>query len=71
MKYFGLTDEKMFLEDQKYMEMAKFYWGWSPLPIGAKIIGGYSDNKRAGVLIRLVNGNLVCGNAGKISRISK
>lgn len=67
MKYFGLTDEKRVLKDEKYMAMAKLYWGPGPLPNGAEIIGGYSDRRHAGALIRLANGNLVCGNAGCVA----
>ena len=71
MKYFGLSDKPQKLTQKKYVSMAEAYWGASPLPTGAKIIGGYSDKSRAGALIRLANGILVCGNAGSISNIAQ
>lgn len=49
--------------------MAKGYWGASPLPKGSKLVGGYSDTRRAGALIKLTTGIMVCGNAGVISNI--
>lgn len=69
MKYFGLTDEPQYLTDSQFLPMALSYWGAGPLPKGAKIIGGYSDERRAGALIRLASGILVCGNAGAISNV--
>lgn len=69
MKYFSLTDTPEYLTDKQFLAMARAYWGAEPLPQGAKMIGGYSDNKRAGALIKLANGRLVCGNAGAISNI--
>lgn len=69
MKYFSLTDTPEYLMDKQFLAMARAYWGTEPLPKGAEMIGGYSDKKRAGALIKLANGRLVCGNAGAISNI--
>jgi hypothetical protein len=69
MKYFGVSDEPKYLFGEEYLPMAKSYWGPIPLPAGAEIIGGYSDNHRAGALIELANGNWVCGSAGSISAV--
>jgi len=69
MTYFSLTDKPTFLQDEKYRSMAKGYWGAMPLPEGAEIVGGFSDKRRAGALIKLLSGVLVCGNAGSISTI--
>ena len=69
MKYFSLTDKPTYLTDKQYVPMAQAYWGAEPMPEGAEIIGGYSDKKRAGALIRLASGIYVCGNAGRISNI--
>lgn len=70
MKYFGTSEQQKKLLAREYLPMAVYYWGAMPLPVGAKIIGGYSDVHRAGALIELKNGNLVCGNAGCISVVS-
>jgi len=69
MKYFGISDKATYLTDKKYMQMAQSYWGAGPLPKGAKIIGGFSDSRRAGALIKFSNGNLGCGNAGVLSNV--
>lgn len=69
MKYFSLTDKPEYLTDAQFLAMARAYWGAEPLPQGAEIIGGYSDKRRAGALIKLANGRLVCGNAGAISNV--
>jgi hypothetical protein len=69
MKYFGLSDDKQYLTSSEYLPMAKAYWGMSRLPQGAKIIGGYSDDHRAGSLIELESGNWVCGNAGSCTSV--
>ncbi len=69
MKYFGLTDEPIYLTDEKFLSMARLYWGVMPLPKGATLLGGYSDNHRAGALIRLSKGMYICGNAGAVSNI--
>lgn len=69
MTYFGLTDKPTYLIEQVFFPMAKFYWGAAPLPQGATLLGGYSDDHRAGALIELANGRCVCGNAGSISNI--
>ncbi len=69
MKYYSLTNKPTYLTDKKYFSMAEGYWGEEPLPKGAKLIGGYSDKNRAGALIQLANGRMVCGNAGAISNI--
>jgi len=69
MKYFSLSDRPTCLTDAKYFAMARIYWGTMPLPYGAKLLGGYSDDHRVGALIRLVSGICVCGNAGAISNI--
>lgn len=69
MKYFGLSDHPEYLTDADYLPMAKTYWGPGPLPKGAEILGGYSDGHRAGALIELANGTLVCGSAGSISAV--
>jgi hypothetical protein len=71
MKYFGVSDEVKHLTTPEYLPMAKSYWGLSPLPKGAEIIGGYSDDHRAGALIRLASGVKVCGNAGAITTIAQ
>ena len=59
MKYFGLSDEAKHLIGADYVPMAKAYWGPSPLPKGAEVVGRYSDDHRAGALIRLAHGALV------------
>lgn len=71
MKYFGVSDTPQYLTGVEYLPMAKTYWGVSPLPEGAKIIGGYSDDHRAGALIELASGNWTCGNAGAHSNVYK
>lgn len=71
MKYFSLSDTPMYLTDPQFLPMARVYWGVSPLPEGATLAGGYSDDHRAGALIMLANGRYVCGNAGAISNISQ
>ncbi len=68
-KYFGLSERPQNLTGPEYLPMAKLYWGTGPLPKDAEIIGAYSDSTRAGALIRLANGRLVCGIAGSISNI--
>jgi hypothetical protein len=71
MKYFGLLESgKKALREEIYHPMAKSYWGVMPLPKGSKLIGGYQDTNSAGALIELANGNLVCGNAGSIKRVT-
>ena len=71
MKYFGPSDKPEYLIGDEYLPMAKIYWGVSPLPDGAKIIGGYSDDHRAGALVELANGNWWCGNAGSHTNVYK
>lgn len=71
MTYYGLSEMPQQLIGEQYIAMAQSYWGASPLPKGAEIIGGYSDSRRAGALIRLANGRVVCGNAGAISNIQQ
>lgn len=71
MKYFGVSDKPQYLIGEEYIPMAKTYWGVSPLPDGAKIIGGYTDDHRAGALVELANGNWWCGNAGSHSNVYK
>lgn len=71
MKCFGLSDEPKHLTDADHLLMAKAYWGTSPLPKGAELLGGYSDDHRAGALIRLASGALVCGNAGAITTVEQ
>lgn len=71
MKYFGVSDTPQYLTGDEYLPMARTYWGVSPLPAGAKIIGGYSDDHRAGALIELKNGNWICGNAGAHTNVYK
>lgn len=71
MKYFGVSDEPKYLTDAEYLPMAKTYWGVGPLPEGAKIIGGYSDDHRAGALIELDSGAWTCGNAGAHTNVYK
>lgn len=66
MEYFGHTEKP---ERNDKIDMARTYWGPGPLPAGAEIIGGYSDNRRVGALIKLANGHLVCGYSGEISGI--
>ena len=68
-KYFGMTDVQEILKGEEYIATAKLYWGRSPLPDGAEIVGGYSDVGRAGALIRLANGSYVCGNDGAFSSV--
>jgi hypothetical protein len=70
MKYYGLSVEKKYLLSKDYLPMASAYWGPSPLPAGAVIIGGYSDDHRAGALIKLSFG-YICGNAGAFSSVSE
>ncbi len=50
MTYFGLTDEVTYLTDEQYLTMARAYWGASPLPKGAQLLGGFSDSRRAGAM---------------------
>jgi hypothetical protein len=71
MKYFGINfaDKSVRLLDASYLPMARTYWGPGLLPEGAEIIGGYQDGHRAGALIRLANGNCVCGYGGVITNI--
>ncbi len=69
MTYFGLTETETYLLDEQYMTRARAYWGASPLPKGATLLGGFSDSRRAGALIKLSSGHLVCGNAGTISNV--
>ena len=69
MIYFGQTDKPKYLTNDKYLPMAKVYWGLMPLPIGSKLVGGYSDKNRAGALIKLQTEIYVCGNAGVIANI--
>ena len=45
---------------EEYKAYAKILWG-RPLPEGAELLGGYNDIRGAGALIRLANGNVVCG----------
>jgi hypothetical protein len=71
MKYFGMSDEPKYLIGDEYLPMAKMYWGVWPLPKGAKIIGGFSDDHRAGALIELASSNWTCGNAGAHSNVYK
>jgi hypothetical protein len=71
MEYYGLSDKKQYLFGNQYQEMAFRYWGPGNLPQGAQIVGGYSDENRAGALIHLANGVYVCGNAGVISNIEQ
>ena len=71
MKYFGVSDKPKYLIGDEYLPMAKTYWGIGPLPDGAKIIGGYSDDHRAGALIELANGNWICGNVGAHTNVYK
>ncbi len=70
MKYYGMTEKPKQMTEEEYIPMAKTYWGVSPLPAGAVIIGGYSDNSKVGALIQLKNGRKVCGNAGSIRSIN-
>ena len=71
MKYFGVSDKPQYLIGDEYLPMAKTYWGGGPLPDGAKIIGGYTDDHRAGALIELANGNWICGNVGSHTNVYK
>lgn len=71
MKYFGVSDDPKYLTGEEYFPMAKTYWGVGPLPDGAKIIGGYSDDHRAGALIELKSGAWTCGNAGVHTNVYK
>jgi len=71
MKYFGTTQHTEYLRDADALPMARTYWGASPLPKGAEIVGGFSDPRRAGALIKLHNGVYVCGNAGAITNITQ
>ena len=71
MKYFGPSNEAKHLIGTDYVPTAKAYWGPSPLPKGAEIVGGYSDDRRAGALIRLARGALVCGRVGAISSVAQ
>jgi hypothetical protein len=70
MKYYGLSETPTALTDEIYHAMAMAYWGAMPLPNGAKLIGGYSDNNRAGALIELYNGRKICGNCGCITQVA-
>ena len=69
MRFYTITDKPIRFYDPSYVPMARIYWGPRPLPEGAEIVGGYSDEKRAGALILLKNGNVVCGISGEISSI--
>lgn len=71
MKSFGVSGEPKYLIDDEYLPMAKTYWGTGPLPKGAKIIGGYSDDHLAGALIELKSGAWTCGNAGAHTNVYK
>ena len=71
MKYFGVSDKPQYLIGDEYLPMAATYWGGGPLPDGAKIIGGYTDDHRAGALIELKNGNWICGNVGSHTNVYK
>lgn len=71
MKYFGVSDEPKYLIGAEYLPMARGYWGPMSLPAGAEMIGGYSDDHRAGALIELASGAWVCGNAGSISTVEQ
>lgn len=69
MKWYGTTNDPQRLVGDDYVPMAQAYWGATPLPDEATIVGGYSDRHRAGALIMLSNGRYVCGNAGRISNV--
>jgi len=69
MQYFGQTEKRQYLTDEKYVPMAKTYWGMMPLPVGSELVGGYSDKNMAGALIKMQTGIYVCGNAGTIANI--
>ena len=71
MKFFGPSDKAQYLTGADYVPMAKAYWGPGPLPHGSKILGGYSDDNRAGALIQLKNGTLIYGNAGVITNVEQ
>lgn len=71
MKYFGVSDKPQYLIGEEYVPMAESYWGGGPLPDGSKIIGGYTDEHRAGALIELANGNWICGNASSYTSVYK
>ena len=54
---------------QDAVRKARYYWGQTPLPDGAEIIGFVErDDGDAGALIRLASGVYVQGNAPRILR---
>lgn len=67
MKSFCSTEKPVHYLDSEYLPFAQLLWGTGPLPRGAKIVGGYSDQFKAGALILLLSGVYVCGIAGSIS----
>jgi len=70
-RHTGASPYALLGRDEKYRSLAKGYWSAMPLPKGVEIVGGFSDEHRAGALIKLLTGVLVCGNAGSISTISQ
>ena len=71
MKYFGISEKPTVFMNEDILPMAKMYWGSGAVPNGAELIGGYSDDHRAGALLKLNSGQYVCGNCGITSMVEQ